>query len=163
MGNIDLETTKTEAREEMDKIQETLDIIENFKEVYHCFITCTERVNVSAISRLIWLVIAWLNQILVMFGVYTIPTLSESENYILASVLTVIATTWSYWRNNSWSDHAKMGDAILALLRDTNIDTYHLLDAIKTVVEEAQTKNKEEMTKLVDAHSQPISPTSYDE
>lgn len=141
---------KNPKSKQIDKIQQTLNIIDNFKKVYHCFTTCKVTLNVSAMARLISLIIVWINQILVMFGVYEIPMISEAGLYVLASGLTIITTLWSYWTNNSWTDSAKMSDAILQLLQDTNIDTYQLLDAIKTVVDEAQIKNKRDVSRYID-------------
>lgn len=104
------------------------------------------KVQVGAVVRLIVLVIAWLNQLAVTFGGYSIPAVSESAVYLIATAITIIATLYVYWMNNSWSLNAKTADAILKLLENSGITVDEVVNAIGDIVDkqnEKKTKNTE--------------------
>ena len=72
--------------------------------------------NISAgtIARAICLVLALINQVLVMNGHSVLPIEDETIELIVTNVWTVAAALWGYWKNNSWTLKARKADAYLA-------------------------------------------------
>lgn len=74
---------------------------------------CTKQ----TIIRTVVLLIALLNQILLVFGKNPLP-FSEGEIYEAVSVVaTVGASLWAWWKNNSYSADAVEADRYLSALR----------------------------------------------
>lgn len=118
----------------------TEDVVNNLK-------TTVENANngklqVGAVVRLVLLVIAWLNQIAVIFGFYEIPAVPEAVTYLIAIAITVAITVISYWKNNSWTTNAKTADAIFDLLKNTGITSDAVVDAVVGAIEIASKANK---------------------
>lgn len=97
----------------------------------------------GAVIRLIALIIAWLNQLAVTFGTYTIPTLGESTVYLIATGITIAITLYSYWKNNSWTANAKTADAVFDLLKNAGISMDDVCNAIGSVVDSRNDKKNE--------------------
>ena len=81
--------------------------------------------NVSADTwaRTIVLFLALANQILAIFGKGQIA-IAEDEIYQLASIVaTIAATLAAWWKNNSFSQAAQIGDAVMKDLKSEAVDT----------------------------------------
>ena len=102
------------------------------------------KLQVGAVVRLIFLVIAWFNQVAVTFGTYSVPNLSPSVIYIIATVITIVATLYSYWKNNSWTSNAKTADVILNLMKTTGITTDEICDAVGSIIDDTRGNRKNE-------------------
>lgn len=134
------------ANPKVEKVIATMDTLHDFNKVVNAYEECRSVVTVSTITRLILLVVAWINQFLAIFGTYQIPTLSDAETCIIASGITIAITLFAYWYNNSWSGDAVVCDTILAMFRDAGIDEGEILNAIKTIA----TKTESDIVKQMD-------------
>ena len=75
------------------------------------------KVSQETIVRTICLVIALINQLLVMFGKGKIPY-TENEIYQAVSyVVMVIVAIWTWWKNNSFTVPAIKADKYMEFLR----------------------------------------------
>lgn len=71
------------------------------------------KISKETIARTAVLFFALLNQILTMFGKNPLP-FSEDQAYLgVATVITVAATVWAWWKNNSFSKNAIKADELL--------------------------------------------------
>jgi len=59
--------------------------------------------------RIIVLIIALVNQILVVFGISPIPFTSAEIEAGVTAVFSVAATLWATWKNNDFTPEAKRG------------------------------------------------------
>lgn len=67
-------------------------------------------VKKETIIRTIVLIIAIINNILTLLGKNPFPyTADEIENAV-AIIFTVVATLWAWWKNNSFTLPARLGD-----------------------------------------------------
>ena len=64
----------------------------------------------ETIIRTIILVIAIINNILTILGKNPLPFTNEEVEEALTIIFTVIATLWAWWKNNSFTLPARMGD-----------------------------------------------------
>lgn len=73
--------------------------------------------NISAgtIARLICLILALVNQVLVMTGHSVLPIEDQTIELIVTNVWTVVAALWGYWKNNSWTPEAIDADETMHL------------------------------------------------
>lgn len=91
------------------------------------------KINVNSVARLVLMVIALINNVIVMFGGYTIPQLPEDVTYIVASGLSIVMTLIVYWKNNSWTGPAKLGDSVIKAIKSSEVsldDLINMLDAL---------------------------------
>lgn len=132
-----------------DELKTTIDTTKDIKEGLVASIADAKqgKLKVGAVVRLIVLAIAWINQIATTFGTYSVPNVSPEVVYIIATVITVAVTLYSYWKNNSWSMNAKTADAVLDVLRETGITTDELADAVGGLLESKSVTKKEDTTK----------------
>jgi len=65
------------------------------------------------IVRTVVLALALANQFLVMMGYSPLPFESEEIEEGITAVITVLATLWTYYKNNSFTKEAKEADRIL--------------------------------------------------
>lgn len=74
-------------------------------------------VKSEVIVRTVVLVFALLNQVLTLCGINPLP-FAEEEIYAAATaVLTVAASLWAWWKNNSLTTAAKEGDRVKDALK----------------------------------------------
>ena len=73
--------------------------------------------NISAgtIARLICLILALVNQVLVMTGHSVLPIENQTIELVVTNVWTIAAAVWGYWKNNSWTPEAIDADETLHL------------------------------------------------
>lgn len=72
----------------------------------------------AMIIRTLVLAIALLNQMLVMFGWSPLPFEQEEIEQGLTAVFTVLATLWTYWKNNSVTREGQKADKYLKHLKE---------------------------------------------
>ena len=72
----------------------------------------------STIARTVVLVLALVNQVLVMFGVNPLPFSDEGIYEAVTALLTVGASVWAWWKNNSFTKAAQEADKYLEQLRE---------------------------------------------
>lgn len=64
----------------------------------------------ETIIRTIVLFIAIINNILTLLGKSPFPYSSEEVEQAVTIIITVIATLWAWWKNNSFTLPARLGD-----------------------------------------------------
>lgn len=65
-------------------------------------------VDAGTIARTIILILGLVNQVLVMFGVQTIPVADELINQLVAVLWSVVASVWAWWKDNSFTVRARL-------------------------------------------------------
>lgn len=68
------------------------------------------KVSAGTISRTLVLLLALVNQVLLMCGVQVIPIADEEINTIVSTSWTVISALVAWWKNNSFTAAARIGD-----------------------------------------------------
>ena len=71
----------------------------------------------QTVLRTAVLVIALINQLLTVFGKNPLPFSNEAVYEGLSMVVTVGASLWSWWKNNSFTPDAVEADRYLAAIR----------------------------------------------
>lgn len=69
------------------------------------------------IVRTVVLVVALVNQLLVMAGLSPIPYGNEEVEVAVTSILTVGATLWAWYKNNSFTKEAQEADKVMKELK----------------------------------------------
>ena len=70
-------------------------------------------VSIQTWTRTIVLALALISQVLVLLGKRTNEIDMDKTTEILTYVLTLIASVWSWWKNNSFTNKAQEADKIL--------------------------------------------------
>lgn len=71
----------------------------------------------DTIARTIILALALVNQILTIAGINPIPV-SEDEIYtVVSTFITIAASVWAWWKNNSFTQPAINADVVLKELK----------------------------------------------
>jgi SPP1 family holin len=117
------------------------------------------KIQVGAVVRLIVLVIAWINQVAVTIGGYSIPDVADSVVYLIATTITIAVTLYAYWKNNSWSLNAKTADAIYDVLSSSGITVDEVANAVGDIVD---SQKKKTATKKTTTSSSAKSTTTKD-
>ncbi|MBR3836010.1 MAG: phage holin [Clostridia bacterium] len=76
------------------------------------------RINLKGVSVQTWvrtivLVLALVNQALVMFGITKTQIELEQWTQYASYIFTVVTAVWSWWKNNSFTDKAQEADIII--------------------------------------------------
>lgn len=74
-------------------------------------------VKKETIVRTVVLVFALLNQTIALLGKEQLPWTDEQVYQGTTAVLTVIASVWSWWKNNSFTHEALQADSVLEELK----------------------------------------------
>lgn len=69
-----------------------------------------KKVSKATIARTVVLIIALINQVLTMSGHNPLPFADEAVYEAVTDVLTVAASVWAWWKNNSFSQSAIQAD-----------------------------------------------------
>lgn len=77
-----------------------------------------KKINLKGVSKQTWvrtivLILALVNQALVMFGVTDNEVEFEAWTRYATYIFTVISAIWSWWKNNSFSRKAQEADNLL--------------------------------------------------
>ena len=76
-----------------------------------------QNVKTDTIVRTIILVVALVNQILTSTGHAVIPVSDEEITQVITLVITIGASVWAWWKNNSFTHPAIKADEILKDLK----------------------------------------------
>lgn len=77
-----------------------------------------KKINLKGVSKQTWvrtivLILALVNQALVMFGVTDNEVELEIWTRYATYIFTVISAIWSWWKNNSFTQKAQEADTVL--------------------------------------------------
>lgn len=77
-----------------------------------------KKINLKGVSKQTWvrtivLILALVNQALVMFGVTDNEVELEAWTRYATYIFTVISAIWSWWKNNSFTQKAQEADTVL--------------------------------------------------
>ena len=75
------------------------------------------KIKGSTIARTIILALALINQILTVFGFSVIPISDDQITELISLVLTIGASVWAWWKNNSFTKNALEADEVLNELK----------------------------------------------
>lgn len=78
------------------------------------------KVSKETIIRTVILVLALVNQILQSTGHSILPFESETVAELISLALTVGASAWAWWKNNSFTKAALIGDQAMRAEREKN-------------------------------------------
>ncbi len=76
------------------------------------------KVKTETIIRTAVLALALLNQVLVICGKTPLPVKDEELTQVLSLCLTIGASLWSWWKNNSFTDAARTADALMREIKE---------------------------------------------
>lgn len=68
------------------------------------------KIKKETIIRTVVLLLAILNNILSLLGKSPFPYSSEEVEQAVTIIVTVVATLWAWWKNNSFTLPARLGD-----------------------------------------------------
>lgn len=71
-----------------------------------------ERINPDTIARTIVLILALINQTLAIFGKERLPFVESDIYQIVSFVVTIIIAFRTWWKNNSFTKAAIIGDQV---------------------------------------------------
>ena len=75
------------------------------------------KVKTETIIRTIVLIVALVNQALVIFGKEVLPFTEDQIYQAVTLVVTIGASVWAWWKNNSFTKNAIEADKVLDELR----------------------------------------------
>lgn len=75
-------------------------------------------VSKETIIRTVVLILALINQVLTMTGHSVLPISDEQVSTIITLVLTVGASLWAWWKNNSFTQAAILSDNYMRELKE---------------------------------------------
>lgn len=61
--------------------------------------------------------IAWVNQIFAFFGAPTLDLDSTEVYGVVSSIATFVVSAWAWWKNNSFTTPALIGDAAMRVAK----------------------------------------------
>lgn len=76
------------------------------------------KIKAETIVRTVVLAVALINQILTSTGHSIIPLSDEQLTEIVSLLITVGASVWAWWKNNSFTKNAMLADEVLKELRN---------------------------------------------
>lgn len=76
------------------------------------------KIKSDTIIRTVILIIALINQILTSTGHSVLPITDEQISDVISLILTISASVWAWWKNNSFTKKAIIADEILNDLRE---------------------------------------------
>ena len=74
-------------------------------------------VKIDTIVRTIVLIIALVNQALVIAGKDVFPVTEDQVYQVVSLIGTIVAAVWAWWKNNSFTKNAIEADKVLADLK----------------------------------------------
>ena len=74
-------------------------------------------IKIETIIRTVTLVLALINQILTSLGYSIIPIEDEQIAELISLVITIAASVWAWWKNNSFTKNALEADKLLDALK----------------------------------------------
>lgn len=77
-----------------------------------------DKVKTDTIIRTIVLIIALVNQVLAIMGKQAFPVTEDEVYQVVTLIVTIGASIWAWWKNNSFSAEAIAGDNLMNKLRE---------------------------------------------
>ena len=71
------------------------------------------KIESAVIARTVAMVIALLNNCLLMAGIPVIPIEDQTINEVVSGVFLIVITIWNWWKNNSFTKAAQAGDKVM--------------------------------------------------
>lgn len=78
-------------------------------------------VKIETIVRTIVLIFALANQGLAIFGKEALPFTEDQVYQAVTLIVTLIATAWAWWKNNSFTKNAIEADKVLDQLKSEEV------------------------------------------
>lgn len=78
------------------------------------------RISPATIARTATLILALTNQVLSAAGKPVLPIESENLEQLVTACITIGASLWAWWKNNSFTSEAIRADEYMQNLRDMN-------------------------------------------
>ena len=75
------------------------------------------KIKTETIIRTIILIVALINQGLTMAGVSLLPITDDQIAEVITLLITIGASLWSWWKNNSFTENALKADELLDSLK----------------------------------------------
>lgn len=75
------------------------------------------RIKTDTIIRTLVLIVALINQALTVTGKSVLPITDDQISEIVTLVITIGASLWAWWKNNSFTKPAIEADEVLAKLK----------------------------------------------
>ena len=75
------------------------------------------KIEAAVITRTLVLILALVNNFLVMAGMPVIPIEDETINMVVSGVFLIGTTVWAWWKNNSFTAAAQDGDTVMRELK----------------------------------------------
>ena len=76
------------------------------------------KISASTIARTAALALALTNQVLSAAGKPVLPIESENLEQLVTAIITIGASLWAWWKNNSFTSEAIRADEYMQNLRD---------------------------------------------
>lgn len=76
------------------------------------------RISTATIARTATLILALTNQVLSAAGKPVLPIESENLEQLVTAGITIGASLWAWWKNNSFTSEAIRADEFMQNLRD---------------------------------------------
>ena len=76
------------------------------------------KIKTDTIIRTVVLIVALINQALTVAGKSLLPITDEQIAELITLVITIGASLWSWWKNNSFTKPAIQADEVLKRLKD---------------------------------------------
>ena len=75
------------------------------------------KIESAVIARTLVLIVALVNNFLVMAGMPVIPIEDETINMVVSGIFLIGTTVWAWWKNNSVTNAAQEGDKVMKKLK----------------------------------------------
>lgn len=75
------------------------------------------KIESAVIARTVAMVIALLNNCLLMAGIPVIPIEDQTINEVVSGIFLIGTTVWAWWKNNSVTKAAQEGDKVMKKLK----------------------------------------------
>lgn len=98
------------------------------------------KTKVSAVYRLIFMMVALLNQFFVLFGLYPINVADNDAVKMISLGLCIVTGGAAYWKNNSWSPEAKAADKVKDSMKHNDISVTDVLEILAEVSRNRENK-----------------------
>ena len=81
-----------------------------------------KNIKIDTIVRTVILVVALINQVLTTMGKSVIPVNDDQLTELITLVITIGASLWAWWKNNSFTKNAIKADKVLSDLKANKED-----------------------------------------
>lgn len=81
-----------------------------------------KNIKTDTIVRTVILVVALINQVLTTMGKSVIPVNDDQLTELITLVITIGASLWAWWKNNSFTKNAIKADKVLSDLKANKED-----------------------------------------